>query len=137
MARIDESVAINAGRDRVWEIISDLDDEPRFWKGTKNVRNISNDNGRIVREITIAFRDQKCIQEVTIHPTTRIHAVFVKGIIQGAKTLTLDGTGPVTLHVTWDVELGGMMKPFTGIIRGHIEGGTRKALQSIKKEAEG
>ncbi len=38
MAIIDASVDINASVDKVWDIISDLDGEPKFWKGIKETR---------------------------------------------------------------------------------------------------
>ena len=41
MALIEISTQVNASSDKVWDIISDLDNEPKFWKGTKEVRNIS------------------------------------------------------------------------------------------------
>ena len=37
MAEIHALVDVNASIDKVWEIISDLDNEPKFWKGTKAV----------------------------------------------------------------------------------------------------
>ena len=43
MAIIDTSVDINASVDKVWDIISDLDNEPKFWKGTKETKIISRD----------------------------------------------------------------------------------------------
>ena len=68
MAEIHASVDVNVTIDKVWDVISDLDNEPKFWKGTKEIRNISSSENKINREITIAFRDQKCMQEVTIFP---------------------------------------------------------------------
>ena len=41
MAEIEVSVEISAPVDRVWEVISDIDNEPKFWRGTKEIRNIS------------------------------------------------------------------------------------------------
>tara|TARA_B100001245_G_scaffold64996_1_gene45044 strand:+ start:146 stop:418 length:273 start_codon:yes stop_codon:yes gene_type:complete len=61
MAEINTSVDIIASVDTVWNIISDLDNEPKFWKGTKETRTISKDGNEITREIIIAFRDSKCI----------------------------------------------------------------------------
>ena len=54
MAEIKTSVTINATQEKVWDVISDIDNEPKFWKGTKEVRNISKDGNQISREITIA-----------------------------------------------------------------------------------
>ena len=61
MAEIKTSVIINSTQEKIWEVISDIDNEPKFWKGTKKVRNILRDENKISREITIAFRDQKCL----------------------------------------------------------------------------
>ena len=139
MARIEVTAEIGAPVDRVWEIVSDIDNEPRFWKGTKDVRNISREGDRVTREITIAFRDQKCMQEVTLEPKTAVRAVFTKGIIDGTKTVTLApaGEGGTRLDVVWEIRLAGMMGVFTGMVGRHIRDGTRHALDGIRVEAEG
>ena len=120
-----------------FEIISDIDNEPKFWKGTKNVKNISKKDNVIHREVTIAFRDQKCLQEVTLEPKRKIDAKFTKGIINGSKTMTISTKENKTILVTsWDMKLTGIMGMFTGVIKNHIKSGTEQAMQSIKEEAE-
>jgi ribosome-associated toxin RatA of RatAB toxin-antitoxin module len=138
MAEIKASVKINSTQEKIWDVISDIDNEPKFWKGTKEVRNISKDGNQISREITIAFRDQKCMQEVTIVPKETIKAVFTKGVIVGEKTLTLKDAvdDSCELEAIWDVKLSGKMGLFTGIIKKHINSGTKQALQAIKEEVE-
>lgn len=137
MALIEASVQINAPTEKVWNIISDLDGEPRFWKGTKEVRNISKEGNVVTREIIIAFKDSKCMQTVTLYPKEKIQATFTKGIINGTKTVTLIPKENVTqLEATWDIKLSGMMGMFTGMVKKHIQSGTEQALQSIKQEAE-
>ena len=137
MAEIKTSVIINSTQDKIWNVISDIDNEPKFWKGTKEVKNISKDGNNVSREIIIAFRDQKCLQEVTITPKEMIRAVFTKGVIVGEKILTLKNNGDsCELQVIWDVKLSGMMSMFTGMIKKHIKSGTEQALQAIKKEVE-
>ena len=137
MAEIKTSVIINSSQEKVWNVISDIDNEPKFWKGTKEVKNISSNGNQISREITIAFRDQKCLQEVTIIPKESIKAVFTKGVIVGEKTLTLKNmNNSCELEAVWDVKLSGKMGMFTGIIKKHIKSGTEQALQEIKKEVE-
>ena len=137
MADIKASVIINSTQEKIWNVISNIDDEPKFWKGTKEVRNISKDKNQISREITIAFRDQKCLQEVTIVPKETIKAVFTEGVIVGEKILTLKKINEsYELEAIWDVKLSGMMGMFTGMIKKHIKSGTKQALQAIKKEVE-
>ena len=137
MTIIQASIDINAPIEKIWNIISDLDNEPKFWKGTKEVRNISKEENKVNREITIAFRDQKCLQDITLYPKEKIQAVFTKGIINGTKTITLIKKDEgVNLETVWDIKLSGMMGMFTGIVKKHIKSGTEQALQSIKQEAE-
>ena len=77
------------------------------------------------------------MQEVTIFPKEKIKAVFTKGVIVGEKTLTLrDTDDSCELEAIWDVKLSGKMGLFTGIIKKHINSGTRQALQAIKEEVE-
>jgi len=137
MAIIDTSIDINASVDRVWDIISDLDNEPKFWRGTKETRIISRDGNVVTREITIAFRDSKCMQKITIQPKEKIYAEFTKGIIKGSKTLTLKPKdGSSLLEANWDVKMSGLVGMFTGMIKKHIRSGTEQALESIKQKAE-
>jgi len=68
MVEIQVSVEIDAQINNVWNIVSDIDNEPKFWKGTKEIRNISKKDNTVIREVTIAFRDQKCMQEVKVYP---------------------------------------------------------------------
>ena len=137
MAVIGTSIEINAPIEKVWDLVSDIDNEPKFWKGTKEVRNISKEGNIVNREIIIAFRDQKCQQEVTLYPKEKIVAIFTKGIISGSKTVKLISQENQTLlEVKWDIKLTGIMGMFTGMIKKHIRSGTDLALQSIKEELE-
>jgi len=137
MAIIDTSIDINAPVDRVWDIISDLDNEPKFWKGTKETRIISRDGNVVIREITIAFRDSKCMQKITIQPKEKIYAEFTKGIIKGSKTLNLKPKNSSSvLEANWDIKMSGLAGMFTGMIKKHIRSGTEQALESIKQKAE-
>ncbi len=137
MATIEVEIEINASVDKVWDIVSDIDNEPKFWKGTKEVKNLSKDGNTINREITIAFRDQKCLQEVILQPKEKIEAKFTKCILNGEKIISLIPKDEKTiLKTVWDIKLTGMMGMFTGMIKKHIKSGTEQAMQSIKEEVE-
>ncbi len=137
MATIEVEVEINATVDKVWDIVSDIDNEPKFWKGTKEVKNLSKEGDVVKREITIAFRDQKCLQEVKLEPKKRIETKFTKGIIGGQKIVTVIPNKEKTiLRTIWNIKLTGMMGMFTGMIKNHIRSGTEQAMQSIKEEIE-
>jgi ribosome-associated toxin RatA of RatAB toxin-antitoxin module len=137
MVQIQATTEINALLEKVWNIVSDLDSEPKFWKGTKEIKNLSKEGNVINREVTIAFKDSKCLQTVTMYPKEKINMQFTKGIINGTKTITLSSQGQKTMvEALWDIKLSGMMGMFTGMIKKHIQSGTEQALQGIKEEAE-
>ena len=137
MAKMDIEIEINASVDKVWDIVSDIDSEPKFWKGTKEVKNLSKEGNLVKREIVIAFRDQKCLQEVRLYPKEKIEAKFTKGIIDGEKIVSLIPKEEKTiLRTDWDIRLTGVMGMFTGMIKKHIKSGTEQAMYSIKKEIE-
>ena len=137
MATIVVQTEINATVEKAWEVISDIDNEPKFWKGTKNVKTLSKDGDIIKREIIIAFRDQKCLQEIQLKPNKEINAKFTKGILNGTKIITLTPKDNIVIMKTsWDIKLSGMMNMFTSIIKSHIKSGTEQAMKSIKEEIE-
>ena len=137
MATIVVQTEINATLEKVWEVISDIDNEPKFWKGTKEVKTLSTEGNTIKREITIAFRDQKCLQEIQLKPKESIRAKFTKGILNGTKIITLiPKSNSVLIETSWEIKLSGMMNMFTAVIKNHIKSGTEQALKSIKEEIE-
>ena len=137
MAIIVVKAEVNSTVEKVWEVISDIDNEPRFWKGTKEVKTLSKEGDVIKREITIAFRDQKCLQEIQLKPKEEIKATFTEGILDGTKIITLiPKNNVVILETTWDIKLSGRMEMFTAIIKNHIKSGTEQAMKSIKEEIE-
>ena len=137
MVEIKASIMINSTLDKIWNLISDINNEPEFWKGTKSVRNISQNGNTTRREITIAFKDKKCLQDVTLYPKEKVEAIFTEGIINGRKTVSIhEIDNGYELEAIWDIKLSGMMGMFTGMIKKHIQSGTEQALTEIKREVE-
>ena len=137
MVEIKASIMINSTLDKIWNIISDINNEPEFWKGTKSIRNISQNGNTTKREITIAFKDKKCLQDVTLYPKEKVEAIFTEGIINGRKTVSIhEIDNGYDLEAIWDIKLSGMMGMFTGMIKKHIQSGTEQALTEIKREVE-
>ncbi len=47
VTKIEVSTKIKSTVDKVWGIISDIDNETKYWKGTKEIHNISKDGNKI------------------------------------------------------------------------------------------
>lgn len=136
-------VAINASREiaapvsRVWEIVSDVDNEPKYWHGTKTVKNIRKSGNTIEREVTIAFRDSLCRQIVVLDPEKSVEITITEGPMKGTKKVTLSPVGEMTrIDAIWDIKLAGFLGMFSGMVKKHIAEGTEEALDRIAKAVE-
>jgi ribosome-associated toxin RatA of RatAB toxin-antitoxin module len=138
MITINTSREISASLDRIWNIIADVDNEPKYWHGTKTVKNISRDNNRIEREVTIAFKDSKCRQTVLLNPNKSVEIIITEGPIRGTKTVMLHplDNRKTRIDVVWKIKLTGFLSIFSGMVKGHISKGTDEALVRIAEAAE-
>ncbi len=138
MITINTSREISASLDRIWNIIADVDNEPKYWHGTKTVKNISRDNNRIEREVTIAFKDSRCRQTVLLNPNKSVEIIITEGPIKGTKTVMLHplDNRKTRIDVVWKIKLTGFLSIFSGMVKGHISKGTDEALVRIAEAVE-
>lgn len=136
-------VAINTSRElaaplsKVWQVVSDVDNEPEYWHGTKTVKNISRTGNTIERQVTIAFKDSLCRQTVVLEPEKSVNITITEGPMRGTKKITLTPQRSATrIDVAWDVKLAGFLGMFSGMVKKHIAEGTDDALDRIAKAVE-
>jgi polyketide cyclase/dehydrase/lipid transport protein len=138
MVIVQVSREMLAPLDKVWDIVSDIDNEPLYWHGTKYIKNISKIGNIIEREVVIAFRKSKCKETVVLDPKKSVKVNMTNGPLEGSKTITINSTGldKTTVHVKWDIRLSGFMRMFTVVIKKHIREGTEEALYRIASETD-
>ena len=137
MVTIQASTEVSAPLDKVWGIVSDLDSEPQYWRGTKSVKNISKNNDIVEREVVIVFKDSVCKETVTLEPQKAIKITITDGPMRGTKTISLNPSGTKTrIDVVWDIRLAGFLGMFNGMVKKHIAEGTQQALERIGAAAE-
>ena len=138
MITVNASREMSAPVDRIWNIVADVDNEPKYWRGTKTVKNISKAENKIEREVTIAFKDSKCRQTVLLTPKKSVEIMITQGPIRGTKTVLLDplDNHKTRIDVIWNVKLTGFLGLFTGVVKRHIAEGTEEALVRIAKAVE-
>ncbi|MHB1868269.1 MAG: SRPBCC family protein [Nitrososphaerales archaeon] len=139
MPKIVGSIEIDASKDRVWEVISDLDNEADYWWGTKEVRNISKDGNVLNREIIQNFRNHKILQKVILTPKNEIETRYLKGLTEGVRLLKQEtiSENKQKVTATWDVRFPGIYILLSYFIARHIRKGTSDALARIKEASEG
>jgi hypothetical protein len=138
LPKIDYFIEIDAAKEKVWQIISDLDNEYEYWYGTKDVRNISKEGNVINREITQNFRNHKILQKAILHPTDSVEIEYLKGLTEGKKTISIESLAQnrQKVRVLWDVHFTGIFWLLTPWLGRHTEKGTIGALDRMKTAAE-
>jgi hypothetical protein len=130
---------ISAPRDKVWNIISNLDKEPSYWQEMKSIRNIAlTDTNIIEREVIISYRNSKCRETVMLNPKSSIEVKITEGPLNGSKTIKLISAeqDKTIIDILWNVKLVGLLEVFALIVKRYIAKQTQKALEGIARVAE-
>lgn len=136
MVEMKIRLQINAPTEKVWNIISNIDDDPKFWKGTTAIRNLAKDDNVIMREVTIGKVD-RCLQTVTLFPKEGIHIRWTKGFIAGTKDLVLVPVGNTThLEVVLQYKFSGLASFLPGKITKDLQHEADEAVRLVKEKAE-
>lgn len=133
MVEINTSREISVPLDRVWNIASDVDSEPRYWRDLHAVYNIRRSGNVIEREVTVGDRNSKGRQIVELHPKKSIEAALTERPMTGNRIIKLIPSSDETtkVNVSWDVRPSGIPLLLRGIVRELIAEGTEEALDRI------
>jgi hypothetical protein len=139
MVEIKTSQEIPASLDRVWDVVSDVDSEPRYWRDLHAVYNVRRDGNVIEREVTVGNRNSKGRQIVVLHPKKSIEVRLTAGPMIGTRIISLipssSDNETTKVNVSWDVKLSGIPLLFRGVVRERIAEGTKEALDRIARAA--
>lgn len=140
MVKINLSREVYAGLDRVWSIVSDVDNEPYFWPSLNTVNNIIK-NGKIIeREVTVGFSSSKSCQTIVLYPRKSIEVSMTQGPIKGIRSVTLNSSSmdnnKTKVDVSWNIDLSNIPISDQVITRNNITKETTEALTRIAQVAE-
>ena len=138
LGMIKENKLLNSSKEIIWEIIADVDKDPNYWYGIRQVKNIRVNGNTIERETIISFRHSKCQEVITLEPPNIILTRIIDGPIIGTKQIKLQEISEhkCLLEVNWDIKTPGVMGLFNFIFKKHISTGTHRAIERIANEAE-
>ena len=135
---INASQVVAAPLDKVWDIISDVDNDSKYYKGLNDVKNISKDSNKIEREVTVGFLKHKARQTIILNPKKSVEIRMTKGPILGMKVTTLSqiDEGKARIDVSWNFTPSGVPAFVHEMIKIEITNGTKEALKKIANECE-
>ena len=141
MIKIANSRETSASVDRVWDVISDLDNEKNYWTAIENVRVLCTDGNKIEREATIMrgpMGNVKSLQTLVLDPKKAITLNMTKGPLIGTRTVVLNPSGEngTSIDVTWEFELVGIPGFASSFVKDNISSITESALDRIVEDAE-
>jgi uncharacterized protein YndB with AHSA1/START domain len=135
--------------DQVWNVMSDINNETRYWSTFKVIKNINTvpinmTSNTTEREVTIEagpFGDTVTHQFVTVNPEQFvIKTNITEGPVTGTRTLTLTPSSSITnatrVDVLWNVDLSGIPVFGRGFAKDGILRTTEEALTNIAAELE-
>ena len=136
---------ISAPVDEVWDIVSNVDNETKYWPTFKAIKNIAVSDNTTEREVTITagpLGDRKTHQFVTVNPEQfEVLTNITEGPFTGSRLLTLspstETNGTTTIaNVVWQMDLSGIPVIGQGFAKDGIKQTTEAALDNIAQKLE-
>lgn len=137
---INASKIVNASKDKVWEIVSDVDQNQAYWPITI-LKSIEKTKNTIERDVTVPappFMDNKAHQIITLNPEQfTIIENQTQGAVTGVKTISLvqpekENNNNVTeIRVVWNLDLSKVPGIGQGFAKNGISNSVIEALDKI------
>jgi len=128
---------MRANLDRLWEIVSDVDNEPKYYAGLNSVRNLSKEGNVIERKVVVGYLNHEGRQTITLNPKKSVEVKMTEGPMLGTRLVTLSplADSNTRVDVSWKMVL--RVPIFVrAMVKREVEKGTEEALKRIAKEAE-
>jgi uncharacterized protein YndB with AHSA1/START domain len=148
LEEIKASREISAPIDQVWNVVSDVDNETKYWPTVKTIKNINMTAINMTantteREVTLVVGpqgDTKTHQFVTVNPEQFVvETNITEGPVTGTRILTLSpssNTNATKIDVFWNVDMSGIPIFGRGFAKDGIMRTTEEALSNIAAEVE-
>ena len=137
MVKIKVRERINASRERIWEIISDVDNDSYFWRGLTLIKNLSQNDGTVIRQVVLG-NDNVCVQMINAWYLEKIQTRWIKGVIEGTKDISLISLGRATLlEIHMNYEFPGVRGSDSKLLASLFQNEAELAADLIRSVAEG
>jgi uncharacterized protein YndB with AHSA1/START domain len=148
LEEIKASREISSPIDQVWNVVSDIDNETKYWSTFKAIKNINTTSinmttNRTEREVTLVtgpLGETITHQFVTVNPEQFVvETNITEGPVTGNRILTLSpssNANATRIDVFWNVDMSGIPIFGKGFARDGIMRTTEEALSNIAAEVE-
>jgi len=137
MIQIQKSQEMSAPMERVWALISNTDDDQKYWLVLKDIKVLSKTENKIEREAMISrgpLGNAKSSQTLILNPSEKsISLSLTRGPMLGTRKIVLSplGSDKTKMDVDWEIEMRGVPGFSLGFVKENISDVTEKALKKI------
>lgn len=137
MVQITAKLDVATPRDSIWEIVSDVDNDVKYWKGLDSINNIRKEANVVERDVKVGFMGSKGHQIVKLYPKDSIEQNMTKGPVKGSRLMKLIPVdeGLTRIEVSWNFEFSGVPIFARAFVKFQLEEATKEALERIAKQA--
>ena len=136
--KIDASRVVAAPLDKVWDIVADVDNDPKYYRGLNDIKNISKEGNKIEREVAVGFLKHRARQTIVLNPKQSVEVRMTRGPIQGTRITMLspiDGN-KTRIDVSWRFTPAGIPVFVHKMVKSEISKGINEALEKIASQLE-
>ena len=139
---INATLTAQAPIDKVWNIVADIDNEPKYWSSIKEIKNLKVDKKSNVteRDVTLEFANAIAHQIISLNPKNSILVNQTEGPITGTRIMTLttsdNNTNETKISVSWNIDLSKIPIFGKSFAKDNILKTTQEALEKIVSAAE-
>jgi ribosome-associated toxin RatA of RatAB toxin-antitoxin module len=123
--------------DRLWNIISNAADDPKYWSQIHTMKIIKKEGNTIEADTTVGPFDAKSHVIMTLHPKQSVITEFTQGPVTGSKIMTLSplSENKTKIDALWNIDMPGI--PFFGrdFAKDNFMKTTEDALNRIAQNA--
>lgn len=125
---IEASLDFQGDPEAVWGRLSDVETIPEYWNGTKSLKVLERQDGKVVADAKFAFGGSGRVEISADAASKTLVQKFLSGPFTGTQTVKVVGN---KLEARWDIEFHGLFKIGSGRTAGHFRSGTVHALERL------
>ncbi len=140
MVKISRSKEMRTSVDKAWGLISDVDNDSKYWSQIRDIKVTSAEGNIVERDATVGPKtfSHKSHQVLVFDPKKTIKLTMTGGPMDGERTITFVplGKNNTRIEVDWELKLKDVPGFVQTIVKGQIGKATDNALEKLAKELE-
>jgi ribosome-associated toxin RatA of RatAB toxin-antitoxin module len=140
LVKISKSKEMLTSVDKAWDLISDVDNDPKYWSQIRDIKVTKIEGNTVERDATVGPKtfSHKSHQVLVFDPKKTIKLIMMGGPMDGERTITFVplGKNNTRIEVEWDLKLKDVPGFVQTIVKGQIAKATDNALEKLAKELE-